>query len=92
MGMGSDAAAVLFPFSTAATTSPRFCGTAVSHRRIFSDVAEDVAVSVDGQSFLLHKVVVYSISTLVFSQPSFIYSASIRYESAFNHLYLSVVV
>jgi hypothetical protein len=24
--------------------------------RIFSDVAEDVTVSVDGQSFLLHKV------------------------------------
>ena len=33
MGMGSDAAAVLLPFSTATTTSPRFCGTAVSHRR-----------------------------------------------------------
>jgi hypothetical protein len=33
MGMGSDAAAVLFPFSTATTTSPRLCGTAVSHRR-----------------------------------------------------------
>ncbi|KAG0519932.1 hypothetical protein BDA96_08G029400 [Sorghum bicolor] len=56
MGMGSDAAAVLFPFSTTTTTSPRLCGTAVSsHRRIFSDVAEDVTVSVDGQSFLLHK-------------------------------------
>ncbi|CAO2145383.1 unnamed protein product [Urochloa humidicola] len=53
MGMGSDNAA--FPFAaTATTTSPRFCNP-ISHRRIFSDVAEDVTVSVDGQSFLLHK-------------------------------------
>ncbi|TVU27249.1 hypothetical protein EJB05_29847 [Eragrostis curvula] len=50
MGMGSENAA--FPFSTA--QSPRFCNP-ISSRRIFSDVAEDVTVSVDGQSFLLHK-------------------------------------
>ncbi|KAF8707003.1 hypothetical protein HU200_030530 [Digitaria exilis] len=51
MVLGSDNAA--FPFTTT-TTSPRFCNP-ISHRRIFSDVAEDVTVSVDGQSFLLHK-------------------------------------
>ncbi|KAL6905741.1 hypothetical protein ACP4OV_003342 [Aristida adscensionis] len=50
MVMGGDNAA--FPFST--TTSPRF-RSPISSRRIFSDVAEDVTVSVDGQSFLLHK-------------------------------------
>ncbi|KAJ1264656.1 hypothetical protein BS78_08G016900 [Paspalum vaginatum] len=56
MGMASDSAAAAFPFSTTTTTSasPRF-RSPISHRRIFSDVAEDVTVSVDGQSFLLHK-------------------------------------
>ncbi|KAL6597479.1 hypothetical protein ACP70R_046919 [Stipagrostis hirtigluma subsp. patula] len=49
MGGGDNAA---FAFST--STSPRFCSP-ISSRRIFSDVAEDVTVSVDGQSFLLHK-------------------------------------
>lgn len=52
MGVGSDSAA--FPFSSTAATSPRF-RSPISQRRIFSDVAEDVTVSVDGQSFLLHK-------------------------------------
>uniref|UniRef100_J3NAV4 NPH3 domain-containing protein n=1 Tax=Oryza brachyantha TaxID=4533 RepID=J3NAV4_ORYBR len=54
MGLASDSPA--FPFSTgklSAANSPRFCNPI--SRRIFSDVAGDLTVSVDGQSFLLHK-------------------------------------
>uniref|UniRef100_A0A0D9XWB0 NPH3 domain-containing protein n=1 Tax=Leersia perrieri TaxID=77586 RepID=A0A0D9XWB0_9ORYZ len=53
MGLASDSPA--FPFSTAklSAASPRFCNPI--SRRIFSDVAGDLTVSVDGQSFLLHK-------------------------------------
>ncbi|XP_074583353.1 BTB/POZ domain-containing protein At3g08570-like [Curcuma longa] len=43
---------LLFP-ATKTSTSPRFC--APISRRIFSDVAGDVTIHVDGQSFLLHK-------------------------------------
>uniref|UniRef100_A0A0E0MIZ2 BTB domain-containing protein n=1 Tax=Oryza punctata TaxID=4537 RepID=A0A0E0MIZ2_ORYPU len=53
MGLASDSLAS-FPFSTAKlAASPRFCNPI--SRRIFSDVAGDLTVSVDGQSFLLHK-------------------------------------
>uniref|UniRef100_A0A0D3HHI2 NPH3 domain-containing protein n=1 Tax=Oryza barthii TaxID=65489 RepID=A0A0D3HHI2_9ORYZ len=53
MGLASDSPAS-FPFSTAKlAASPRFCNPI--SRRIFSDVAGDLTVSVDGQSFLLHK-------------------------------------
>ncbi|KAG8050775.1 hypothetical protein GUJ93_ZPchr0009g563 [Zizania palustris] len=54
MGLANDS--VAFPFSTpklSAANSPRFCNPI--SRRIFSDVAGDLTVSVDGQSFLLHK-------------------------------------
>lgn len=60
--MGSDSAA--FPFPSTTITSPRFCNP-ISHRRIFSDVAEDVTVSVDGQSFLLHKFPLVSYLSVV---------------------------
>ncbi|XP_008788108.3 BTB/POZ domain-containing protein At3g08570-like [Phoenix dactylifera] len=51
MGVASESA---FPFaSTKLATSPRFCSSI--SRRIFSDVVGDVTISVDGQSFLLHK-------------------------------------
>ncbi|CAD5189372.1 unnamed protein product [Musa acuminata subsp. malaccensis] len=44
-----------FPFSAAKlATSPRFCNP-ITTRRIFSDVAGDITLYVDGQSFLLHK-------------------------------------
>ncbi|XP_042424276.1 BTB/POZ domain-containing protein At3g08570-like [Zingiber officinale] len=43
---------LLFP-AMKTSTSPRFCGPI--SRRIFSDVAGDITVYVDGQSFLLHK-------------------------------------
>uniref|UniRef100_A0A0E0R3G3 NPH3 domain-containing protein n=1 Tax=Oryza rufipogon TaxID=4529 RepID=A0A0E0R3G3_ORYRU len=53
MGLASDSPAS-FPFSAAKlAASPRFCNPI--SRRIFSDVAGDLTVSVDGQSFLLHK-------------------------------------
>uniref|UniRef100_A0A0E0MBS8 NPH3 domain-containing protein n=1 Tax=Oryza punctata TaxID=4537 RepID=A0A0E0MBS8_ORYPU len=53
MGLASDNPAS-FPFSTAKlAASPRFCNPI--SRRIFSDVAGDLTVSVDGQSLLLHK-------------------------------------
>ncbi|THU59766.1 hypothetical protein C4D60_Mb07t05520 [Musa balbisiana] len=45
-----------FPFSAAKlATSPRFCNP-ITTRRIFSDVAGDITLYVDGQSFLLHKM------------------------------------
>ncbi|BAT12431.1 BTB/POZ domain-containing protein At3g08570 isoform X2 [Oryza sativa Japonica Group] len=53
MGLASDSPAS-FPFSAAKlAASPRVCNPI--SRRIFSDVAGDLTVSVDGQSFLLHK-------------------------------------
>ncbi|XP_074558268.1 BTB/POZ domain-containing protein At3g08570-like [Curcuma longa] len=52
MGAMPDTSSLLFP-AMKASTSPRFCGPI--SRRIFSDVAGDITVYVDGQSFLLHK-------------------------------------
>ncbi|PKU86026.1 putative BTB/POZ domain-containing protein At3g08660 [Dendrobium catenatum] len=48
-------AANTFPssFVKLSSTSPRFCNSV--SKRIFSDVAGDITIFVDGQSFLLHK-------------------------------------
>ncbi|KAB8114010.1 hypothetical protein EE612_053192 [Oryza sativa] len=52
MGLASDSPAS-FPFSAAKlAASPRVCNPI--SRRIFSDVAGDLTVSVDGQSFFYY--------------------------------------
>ncbi|XP_047051125.1 BTB/POZ domain-containing protein At3g08570-like [Lolium rigidum] len=53
MGLAGDNAGFPFSAKLSAAPSPRFCNP--MSRRIFSDVAGDITVLVDGQSFLLHK-------------------------------------